>query len=33
MIGLNNIDVAKDDVVPAEVVLRHLDVEVEERMM
>ena len=29
MIGLNNIDVAKDDVVPAEVVLRHLDVEVE----
>ena len=29
MIGLNHIDVAEDDVVPAEVVLRHLDVEVE----
>ena len=29
MIGLNQIDVVEDDVVPAEVVLRHLDVDVE----
>ena len=31
IIGLNQVDVAEDDVVPAEVVLRHLDVDVEER--